>query len=470
MVGEDELPDNTGQVKIPTNPLELVIGQDDAISIVKVAATQRRNLLLVGSPGTGKSMIAQAMAYLLPKPSREISLLDNIEHPEKPILEIRTKVDVDAERKAPKGVTIKPTDVPVVVAERLGIKCRRCSALSKPSVPTCTECGADKYKAHPTPFDDIVFGGSAREDKVYATRLKDGKEERILYECNSFGEVILYDENAIKGRETRNIARSVIIPLTRPNFVQATGATETELLGDVRHDPYGGHADIGIKPFRRVIPGAIHEAHEGVLFIDEISNLGKLQKHILTAMQEKRFPITGRNPTSSGASVKVDNVPCDFILIGALNFGDMGALLPPLRSRILGNGYEILMNNIMPDNPKNVKKVIQFIAQEIIKDGRIPHADSGAVQRIIDESRRRAKQFDGKEGLTLRLRDLAGIIKLAGDSATMDGSELIEARHVDIAIEKAKPVEQQMQKKYGSMWRTSASDYGVKAPTGDSVI
>ena len=169
MVGADELPDNTGQVKIPTNPLELVIGQDDAISIVKVAATQRRNLLLVGSPGTGKSMIAQAMAYLLPKPSREISLLDNIEHPEKPILEIRTKVDVDAERKAPKGITIKPTDVPVLVAERLGIKCRRCSALSKPSVSTWAECGADKYRAHPTPFDDIVFGGSARAERGAAS-------------------------------------------------------------------------------------------------------------------------------------------------------------------------------------------------------------------------------------------------------------------------------------------------------------
>jgi len=470
MVGGDELPDSTSQAKIPTNPLELVIGQDEAISIVKVAATQRRNLLLVGSPGTGKSMVAQAMASLLPKPSREVSVLDNVEHPEKPVLEVRSRIEVDAERRMPKGIHIKPADVPVFVAERLGLRCRRCGTMSKPSIPACTACGAEKYKAHPTPFDDIVFGGAVREDKVYATRLRDGKEDRVLYECNAFGEVVMYDEKAIKGRETRNIARNVIIPLTRSNFVQATGATETELLGDVRHDPYGGHADVGVKPFRRVIPGAIHEAHEGVLFIDEISNLGKLQKHILTAMQEKRFPITGRNPTSSGASVRVDNVPCDFILVGALNFGDMNAILPPLRSRILGNGYEVLMSNIMPDNPKNVKKIVQFIAQEIVKDGRIPHADSGAMQRILDESRRRAKYFDGKEGLTLRLRDLAGIIKLAGDSATMDSSDLIEARHVDIAIEKAKPVEQQMQKKYGSMWRTSASDYGVKAPAEDSVI
>ena len=28
-------------------------------------------------------------------------------------------------------------------------------------------------------------------------------------------------------------------------LVIATGASETELLGDVKHDPYGGHASIG---------------------------------------------------------------------------------------------------------------------------------------------------------------------------------------------------------------------------------
>lgn len=174
MVGGDELPESTREVRIPVNPLDLVIGQDEAISITRIAAVQRRNLLLVGSPGTGKSMIAQAMASLLPKPTHEITVLDNPEHPEKPILEIRTKVDVEAERKMPKGAAVKPADVPIFIAERLGLRCRRCGALSKPAVSVCTECGADKYKTHPTPFDDIVFGGNALEDKVYATRVKDG--------------------------------------------------------------------------------------------------------------------------------------------------------------------------------------------------------------------------------------------------------------------------------------------------------
>jgi ATP-dependent Lon protease len=265
------------------------------------------------------------------------------------------------------------------------------------------------------------------------------------------------------------MGRKVIIPIDRNTFVQATGASETELLGDVKHDPYGGHPEIGVKPYKRVIPGAVHEAHEGVLFIDEISSLGRLQRSILTAMQDKKFAIIGRNATSSGASVKVDGVPCDFILVAALNFGDMETILPPLRSRILGNGYEVLLNTLMPDTPQNVKKIVQFIAQEIVKDGRIPHADRTAIARILEETRRRAKELDGKTGLTLRLRNLSGVIKLAGDMTILENSKIITKKHVEMAIEKAKTIEQQAQGRYGSLWRTTSSDYSTK-PAEDYTI
>ena len=464
-----DYPNSTKDVRIPTDPIEKVIGQDEAIKYVRIAAAQKRHILLVGAPGTGKSMIAQAMASLLPKPNFEISILDNLEHPERPSLEVRSRLDVENEKKIPKGKLVKPVDVPIMVAERMGLRCKRCGSLSKPEVPSCPNCGSDKYKAHTSPFDDIVFGGNSREDKVYTTEIINGKEEKVLYEYKS-GHVHVYDERALSNREMASVPRNVLVSINRSTFIQATGASETELLGDVRHDPYGGHSEIGTKPFRRVVPGAIHEAHEGVLFIDELSNLGALQRHLLTAMQDKRFPITGRNPTSSGASVRVDSVPCDFILIGALNFGDIGTLLPPLRSRILGNGFEILMNTVMEDNPKNVKKIVQFIAQEIVTDGRIPHANAKAIELIINQARRRAKAYDSKEGLTLRLRDLAGIIKLAGDFAVIDDSEYIEERHVLLAIEKAKPIEQQMQKKYGSLWRSTASDYGVSHAPDEHVF
>lgn len=464
-----DYPESSREIKVPINPIEKVIGQDEAIKYVKIAAAQKRHLLLVGAPGTGKSMIAQAMASLLPKPNFEISVLDNPEHPERPILEVRSRLDVEQEKKIPKPKTVKPVDVPVIVAERMGLRCKRCGFISKPEIPSCPNCGADKYKAHTSPFDDIVFGSSTKEDRVYTTEYINGIEQKVLYEYKN-GHIYMYDEKALAARENETIQRNIIVPLNRPTFVQATGASETELLGDVRHDPYGGHSEIGTKPFKRVVPGAVHEAHEGVLFIDELSNLGQLQRHLLTAMQEKKFPITGRNPTSSGASVRVDGVPCDFILVGALNFGDIGSLLPPLRSRILGNGFEVLMNTVMEDNEKNEKKILQFIAQEIITDGRIPHANAKAMETIVKEARRRAKIYDNKEGLTLRLRDLSGIIKLAGDFAVIDNAELIEEKHVLLAIEKAKPIEQQLQKKYGTLWRSSTSDYGVSKAPDDQVF
>ena len=61
----------TEEVKVPTLLIEQVIGQEQGVELIKVAARQRRNVLLVGEPGTGKSMLGQAMAELLPKEELE---------------------------------------------------------------------------------------------------------------------------------------------------------------------------------------------------------------------------------------------------------------------------------------------------------------------------------------------------------------------------------------------------------------
>ncbi|MDR0198439.1 MAG: AAA family ATPase, partial [Methanomassiliicoccaceae archaeon] len=246
--------------------------------------------------------------------------------------------------------------------------------------------------------------------------------------------------------------------LDRNPFVLATGASETELLGDVRHDPYGGHANLGTPAYERVIAGAIHEAHEGVLFIDEISHLGNLQRFILTAMQDKKFPIAGRNPQSAGASVKVDNVPCDFILVAACNIQDLENILSPLRSRIIGGGYEVLIDTAMPDTPKNRAKYAQFVAQEIHMDGRIPHATMAAVEMIVDEGKTRAKADNHPTGLTLRLREMGGLIRAAGDIAKMENAGLIDTDHIKRATKRSRPAEEQIKEKYGSYMKGLSKD------------
>ena len=473
--------ENTAQVIIPKDPLEQVIGQDEAVRISKLAARQRRHLLLVGPPGIGKSLIAQSIAYHIPKPKEEISVLHNPENPERPIVEIKTAADLQKEKSLEKeleGKIVEPRDVPSFVAEKLGFRCRKCNRLSKASEPSCPNCGTEKFRKEYSPFGDLLsdYFASQRAERVHTTRMNDsGREEIIVYERMD-DRIKLLDQKMLEKIDMikQQKPRKILLPINRKNFVIGTGASETEFLGDVRHEPYGGRSptpsggSIGSHPYERVMAGAIHESHEGVLFIDELSALSYLQRFLFTAIQDKKYPIVGRNPQSSGASVRVDDVPCDFILIAASNINDLHFVLPPLRSRIIGNGYEVLLDTYMPDSPENRAKMLQFIAQEIRKDGKIPHATMEAVNMIIEESRKRAKlNDDTSNALTLRLRDLSGAIRLAGDIAIHEKAELIVPEFVKEAIKRNRNIEEQLKEKYGSVWRASASEM-QKAEKRDS--
>ncbi len=464
----------TADIPLSKDPLDWVIGQDLAVKLARICLKQHRHLLLIGPPGTGKTIIAKAMSMKLPEPREEVSVIHNPENPERPLVEIRTRDDILKEKKELKniGKVISPAYAPALVAEKFGFRCRRCGTLSSSKEYFCPRCGAEKKINSLSPFDDLVYstkGNSLLSPKrIHATSINSkGEEEIVVYEKKGESIVVIpYADYKKLRRHNKKRMRHVILPLNRKQFVYATGASEAELLGDIKHDPYGGHPEIGIPPFQRVVPGAVHEAHEGILYIDELATLGYLQKYILTAMQDKVYPIVGKNSGSTGASIRVDNVPCNFMLVASVNVNDLGMIIPPLRSRFIGDGYEVVVNTYMEDNEENREKLRRFVAQEIRNDGKIPHADMEATEEIIDYARRMCRQYDEKVGLSLRLRKLAGIVKMAGDLAVSEESSIITREHVKKAIEFGKTAEEQLAEKYENWWSMNKSDYTITRKSG----
>jgi len=203
---------------------------------------------------------------------------------------------------------------------------------------------------------------------------------------------------------------------------------------------------LGTPAHERVIAGMIHKSHMGVLFIDEIATLQpSTQQELLSALQERKFAITGQSERSAGAMVRTEPVPCDFILIAAGNFETIKHMHPALRSRISGYGYEVYMKETIEDTEENRNKIAVFVAQEVVKDKKIPHFSKEAVEAIVEEARRRANR---KGHLTLRLRELGGLIRAAGDMALEQKAKLVMKKHIIQAKRIARTLEQQIADKF----------------------
>jgi len=395
----------TEEIKVPPRLIDQVIGQEEAVEVIKKAANQKRHVILIGDPGTGKSMLAQSMVDFLPREELEdILAFHNEEDPNTPII-----------KTVPAGqgkIILKQYQEQAKKQKNE----RKTGMLSMVLLLLMTG----------------VFAAFITHDYSF------------LF-WSIFIAIFLYIfAGANIQKEEKSIVPKLLVshePHEKPPFIDATGAHAGALLGDVRHDPFqsGG---LETPPHLRVEAGAIHKAHKGVLFIDEINMLKiESQQSLLTAMQEKKFPISGQSEHSAGAMVHTQPVPCDFILVAAGNLDALQGMHPALRSRIRGYGYEVYMKSVMEDNEENRRKLIRFVAQEVKKDGKIPHFTRDAVAEIIKEAQKRA----GRKGkLTLRLRELGGLIRVAGDIARESRSRYVEVEHVLRAKRLARPLEQQV--------------------------
>lgn len=400
----------TEEIKIPDMMADRVIGQDDAVAVMRKAASQKRHVMLIGEPGTGKSMLANSMVEYLPKEDlQDIVAYHNPDDFNEP----RIRVFPAGKGKA-------------VVSEQKAIAAQQRNQKNSMYIYICMGL--------------IVLG-------LAGALLLGNFTIAWIAILGAMLVVMLFRTPGQQRTETAIIPKLLVghDPGEVPPFVDSTGTHAGALLGDVRHDPFqsGG---LETPSHDRLEAGDIHKANKGVLYIDEI-NLLKMesQQALLTAMQEKKMSITGQSERSSGALVKSEPVPCDFILVCAGNMDAIQGMHPALRSRIRGYGYEVYMRNTMPDTDENRECIARFVAQEVRKDGKIPHFDKYAVAEIIREAQRRS----GRKGeLTLRMRELGGLIRVSGDMAVGRNSKVVTADDVITARRTARSLEQQIADRY----------------------
>ena len=474
--------DDTSQIKLPDDPIDRVIFQDRAKRAIRKIAQNKGHILMVGRPGTGKSMLANMFKevleksmgdYLRPKetivayPGKDRNHIRfAYEHPakmEKIISDINTAIEtarhcLDDFNLSDQIQSTRKVKFALIFATCLGVA----GGFYFP--PAFIAAG---ITAIGSIFMFMQENNHRAQEKIQRENSAGTKNE-VKYLQDMVPEV-LYDP-----RKDQDLMARISEPSAR------------NMKGGFRHDPYQS-GNLQTPCHMRAYLGA--HAKSAIIYIDELKTLVKVRymADLLEIMQNKEYILEGGRSTGSGAADRSENyLRADNIIVACCNHDTLAYLQEEgdgaFLSRIEDKGEIIQMENAVPENEENVKQIAQYVKQEIInlaqefqeawgevieKEGyesvrkRSEHIygrslpddfkptvrefTKCAVLEIAKELRCRSS--DGK--LSSILRPINGIIKAAEFEAILEGSPLVEPRHIGQALKEHLSLEGGLSKEIG---------------------
>ena len=460
--------EDTSQISVPEDPIDRVVFQDKAKAALRKIAQNKGHILMVGRPGTGKSMLAnmfnevldQSLGdYLRPKesivayPGKDKNTIriayerpDNID---RQISEVReairaaeTSIDkfslseqIDSVRKVRKGL-LWAAGISVI------------AGIFFPPVFVVTGLAG---------IGSIFMYMQENNHKVQEKIQREAYEGRTtsVKHLSDMVPEVLYDP-----RESDELMARI----SEPN--------STSMKGGFRHDPYQS-GNLHTPAHKRAYLGC--HAKSPIIYIDELKTLISegYMSDLLEIMQNKKYVLEGGKNTGSGAADRSESfLRADNIIIACCNHDTLGFLQKEgdgaFLSRIEDKGEIIQLESAVPETSENVRQVAQYIKQEVINLGRelkdtweeviekegyegvrkrserifgrsLPsdyrleerEFSKNAVLEIIKELRCRSS--DGN--MSSILRPVNGIVKTAEFEAMLENSRFVMPEHVRRAID-----------------------------------
>ncbi len=467
---DERLPDfeDTSQVAVPEDPIDRVVFQQRARSAIRKVAQSRGHVLLVGRPGTGKSMLANMFQQVLASSVGDFLRPRDaiVAFPGKDRNHIRIAYEDPARidrviEQLHRDIEIYRTSTDSFSLEDQIAAVRRVRLVVLTLAVVCAVAGTVFL---PALGGAAFFGLGALF--LYLQESNHKAQERIQQQAGT----------AVRA-STKHLQDMVPVVLYDPRKDEDLMARVAEpdarsMKGGFRHDPYQS-GNLQTPAHLRAFIGA--HARAPIIYIDELKTLLRAgyMPELLEVMQNKSYVLEGgTNAGSGGADRSEDPLKAENILVAACNHDTLGRLQEEgdgaFLSRIEDKGEIIVMEDAVPETETALREVCQYIKQEVDKLreeiravwGQIIDSEGyesvrrrseqifgrplpstyvlkarefsrAAVLEVVKEMRCRAS--DGK--LTAILRPINGIIKLAEMEAMMEDSPCVEPTHVRKALE-----------------------------------